>query len=159
MKKVLLVLCIVMMGSMFAFAAPTTYNAHDNTFCDIQRETVYDPDGTGPIGKVFVGGIDDETTNCGIANYALNGFKVGFAAHVPPNDIFVTSGPVLATAVAFGSSGATSYMLVLRVNNGCGLAAYSGDGTGNFLYAEDTCTLGSTPTSGVGKRPLTAARQ
>ncbi len=165
MKKVLLAVCVVMMGSMFASAASTHYTVSLTTFCDIWNLTLDKGfngiTGLPTAGKVFVWGDHDLNTNCGLGvDLDTIGQKHGASAKVPPNDLFGTSQAVLdiqdtENAALSGSQEPVEFLL--RVTNGCGAAAYIG-GTGfgaNIFIAEDTCTVGPAP-SRKGLKPMIA---
>src|SRR5258706_11625452 len=90
----LLVLCVVMMGSLFASA--THYTVTLTNFCDTWGLTV--DKGNTPAGtlapKLFVWGVHDAPGTC-TGTLDTIGFKHGANFHVPPNDIYGTSHAVL----------------------------------------------------------------
>ena len=145
MKKMLFVLCVVMMGSLFASA--THYTVTLTNFCDTWGLTL--DRGNTPAGllapKVFVWGVHDAPGVC-TGTLDTIGEKHGANFHVPPNDIYGTSNPVLDISDVEGNPSPVEFLI--RVTNGCGAAAYTGGQSfgGNFFIAEDTCTVGPAPT-------------
>ncbi len=146
MKKIVVLVCVVLLGSVFASAAATHYTVTLTDYCDIWSVTLdkgINAFTGGPIaGKVFVWGTHDELTNCGITTYDTIGEKHGASAAVPPNNIYGTSQAVLDVQDTENTPEPTEFLL--RVTNGCGAAVYTG-GTnygGNIYFNEDTCSVG-----------------
>ncbi len=154
MKKMLLVLCVVMMGSLFASA--THYTVTLTNFCDSWGLTV--DHGNTPAGllapKKFVWGVHDPAAVC-TGTFDTIGMKHGVAFNVPPNDIFGTG---IANLDIFDVEGNPAPIeFLIRVTSGCGAAAYVGGQSfgGHFFIAEDTCTVGPAPTR-TGLKPMVA---
>ncbi len=145
MKKMLLVLCVVMMGSLFASA--THYTVTLTNFCDSWGLTL--DKGNTPAGalapKVYVWGVHDPAAVC-TGTLDTIGQKHGASAKVPPNNISNTSNAVLDISDVEGNP--TPIEFLIRVTNGCAAAAYLGGQSfgGNFFINEDTCTVGPAPT-------------
>ena len=154
MKKMLFVLCVVMMGSLFASA--THYTVTLNDFCDTWGLTL--DKGNTPAGalapKVFVWGVHDAPGTC-TGTLDTIGMKHGASAKVPPNDIFATSNALLDIQDVEANPNTIEF--TIRVTNGCGAAAYIGGQTfgGHFFIAEDTCVVGPAPTR-TGLKPMVA---
>src|SRR5712692_412143 len=137
MKKMLFVLCVVMMGSLFASA--THYTVTLTNFCDTWSLTL--DHGNTPAGlsapKIFVWGAHDVPAVC-TGTFDTIGQKHGANFLVPPNNISGLSNPVLDISDTEG--GATPVEFLIRVTNGCAAAAYIGGQSfgGNFFINEDT---------------------
>jgi hypothetical protein len=105
MKKMLFVLCVVMLASLIASAqlvSPTTYDRAFSGYCDGYRLVLQKltSSGTGS-SKIYVGGFHDLVDLCGLpTNASVVGQKHGTGANVPPHQIVGVSGPVLDTADA-----------------------------------------------------------
>jgi hypothetical protein len=152
MKKMLLVLCLVMMGSLFASA--THYTVTLTNFCDTWDLTL--DKGNTAAGthapKVYVWGAHDPAGTC-TGTLDTIGQKHGASAKVPPNDFFGSSQAVLDISDVEGSPSPIEFLL--RVTNGCAAAAYTGGAGfgGNFFIAADTCTVGPRATK-AGLKPM-----
>jgi hypothetical protein len=147
MKKIVLVLCVVMMGSLLASAAPTHYSVALTNFCDTWSLTL--DKGHTPAGtlapKIYVWGVHDAPGTC-VGTFDTIGQKHSASAKVPPNNISATSQAVLDISDVEGNP--TPVEFLIRVTNGCAAAVYIGGQSfgGNFFLAEDTCTVGPAPT-------------
>jgi hypothetical protein len=156
MKKMLLVLCVVMMGSLFASA--THYTVTLNSFCDswdLNLNKGYNFNTGLPFPtKVYVWGHHDVPAVC-TGTFETIGMKHGAGSTVPPNNLFGTSNAVFDISDTEGGSIPVEFLI--RVTNGCGAAAYlGGDAFGvasSVFVNEDTCTVGPAPTR-VGLKPM-----
>ena len=159
MKKMLLVLCVVLIGSMLASAKAKTYTVTLNDFCDIWTLTL-DKGNTsaGSLApQIYVWGNHDLLSRCGLANYDTIGQKHGANAKVPPNDAFGTSQALLDIQDTENAPSPVEF--TLRVTSGCAAAAFAGGASfgGNFELAEDGCAVGPAPTR-TGLKPMVAIR-
>jgi hypothetical protein len=159
MKKMLLVLCLVMMASLLASAAPSThYTVTLTNFCDTWDLTL--DKGNTAAGttapKIYVWGVHDPAGTCTGALDTI-GQKHGANAKVPPNDLFGSSQAVLDISDAEGFPSPIEFLL--RVTNGCAAAAYTGGASfgGNFFIAADTCTVGPRAQK-AGLKPMIPRR-
>jgi len=157
MRKMLLVLCVVAMGSALASAAASThYTVTLNDFCDTWDLTldkgVNINTGTAIGPKVFVWGFHDVPNVC-TGTLDTIGQKHGASAKVPPNDLFGSSQAVLD--INDGEGAGIPGEFLIRVTNGCGAAVYEGGGDfgANFFIAEDGCTVGAAKRK-AGLKPI-----
>ncbi len=101
MKKMLLVVCVVMLASLIASAqlvSPTTYNRTFYGYCDGEHLVLQKiASGTGVFStKVYVAGYQDLVDGCGFSSNApVVGQKHGVGAKVPPAYFVGISAPVL----------------------------------------------------------------
>jgi hypothetical protein len=169
MKKMLLVLCVVMLASLIVSAQlvkPTTYDRTFYGYCNgehmvLQKQAT----GTGMGSpKVYVAGFEDLTSACGLPyNGPTVGQKHGLAAKVFPH-FGSTGGPVLDIAsaaedainVAF--TGIQEEWIVDVVNNvAAGYFSFLGsDGDYIFTVVNLTNGLPSKTGNAVGKPVLGA---
>lgn len=105
MKKMLLVLCVVMVFSLLASAQlvkPTTYDRTFYGFCNGEHMVLQKLTSSG-IGstKVYVAGYEDLTSACGFPyNAPTVGQKHSIGPKVPPHDLTGAGGSVLDLADA-----------------------------------------------------------
>lgn len=106
MKKMLLVVCVVMLASLIAssqLVSPTTYNRTFYGYCDGEHLVLQKiASGTGVFStKVYVGGYHDLVDGCGrSSNAPVVGQKHSVSAKVPPAYFVGLGRPVLDTADA-----------------------------------------------------------
>jgi len=105
MRKLLLVLCVVMVGSLVASAqlvSPTVYDRTFYGFCNGEHMVLQKlaASGTGHT-KTYVAGYEDLTSACGFPyNAPTVGQKHGVSPSTPPHDLNGLAGPVLDIADA-----------------------------------------------------------
>lgn len=148
MKKMLLVLAVVVVGSLAANAK--VFNFSFDGFCD-QMETVRYSPNPGVIPVVFLKGQHDFTP-CGGGFVNIGGFKHGNNANIPPNVAPVDdySDP---TEGLYGINYSLQYLVhEPTLSAGCVWANYIGNGNGNYLLFTGTCTKfsGAAPQKGPG---------
>jgi hypothetical protein len=126
MKKMLLILTVVMVGSLAANAAPVQFNFTFDGFCDAMETTQYSPGAN--IANIFLTGTHD-LSPCGIPSNFVGGFKHDVAT---PEDPAV---PFSGLTFPIPSSGrcALPYSCIALSTASCLWASYFSDGSGNFL--------------------------
>ncbi len=151
MKKMLLVMTVVLVGSLAASAAPVTFNFSFDGFCDQMETTRYTPGAGFP--KKFLTGIHD-FSNCGIPNVAVGGFQHGNPSAIPPNVAPVNdySDPFLG--FFYGIPDSLQYLVhePNALHPACVWANYTSNGNANYLINSGTCTrfAGAAPKGRAG---------
>ena len=150
MKRMLLILTLVLVGSLAANAAPASiqFNFTFDGFCDAMETTQYSPGAN--IASIFLTGTHD-LSPCGIPSNFVGGFKHDMATpgKIPPflSPVLDLSDPILGTLYALPYS--LQYLVHKRP---CLWANYFSDGTGNYLNNFGSCTR-FTGAKAEGKRP------
>lgn len=139
MKKMLLVITVVLVGSLAASAAPVVFNFQFDGFCDNMQTKRYTP---GPgLPKKFLTGIHDLATGCGGTIVAVGGFQHGNPASVAPN-----VSPVNDYGDPIEGIYGLPYSLQYLVHEpnaahpACVWSNYFSNGNGNYLFNNGTCT-------------------
>jgi len=153
MKKMLLVITVVLVGSLAASAAPVVFNFSFDGFCDNMTTHRYTP-GTG-FPKKFLAGIHHigSAPNCGAIDSFVGGFQHGNPAAVAPNVTPVNdySDPIEGL---YGSPYSLQYLVhePNALHPACVWSNYFSNGNANYLFNNGTCTpfAGAAPQKGTG---------
>jgi hypothetical protein len=152
MKKMLLVLTVVLIGSLAASAAPIVFNFSFDGFCDNMTTIRYTP-GTG-FPKKFLAGVHNLIGPCGgFIDSNVGGFQHGNPLAIPPNVAPVNdySDPIEGL---YGYNASLQYLVhePNAAHPSCVWANYLGNGNANYLLFSGTCTRfnGAAP---QGRRP------
>ncbi len=139
MKKMLLVLTVVLVGSLAASAAPVVFNFQFDGFCDYMQTHRYTPGAGFP--KKFLAGVH-VFQSCGYAiNSNVGGFQHGNPSAIPPN-----VAPVNDYSDPFEGLYGINYSLQYLVHEpnvthpACVWANYYSNGNANYLLYSSTCT-------------------
>jgi len=139
MKKMLLVLTVVLVGSLAASAAPVVFNFQFDGFCDNMKTHRYTPG--SPVPKKLLAGIHDLTSGCGGVTVAVGGFQHGNPIAISP---FVA--PVNDYSDPIEGLYGVNYSLQYLVHEpnvthpACVWANYYSNGNANYLLYSSTCT-------------------
>jgi len=139
MKKMLLVITVVLVGSLAASAAPVVFNFQFDGFCDNMQTKRYTPGAGFP--KKFLTGIHDITSGCGGVTVAVGGFQHGNPAAIVPNVTPVNdySDPVEGI---YGLPYSLQYLVhePNAAHPACVWANYFSNSNANYLFNSGTCT-------------------
>lgn len=168
MKKMLLVVCVVMLASLIVSAQlvkPTTFDRTFYGYCNGEHMVLQKQTSSGAnSAKTFVAGFEDLTSACGYpSNAPTVGQKHGLGATTLPHS--GAGGPVLdigsaaVDALVGGFSGIQEEWLMDVVNNvAAGYASFLGsDGDYIFTVVQLTNGLPSKTGNAVG-RPVLGAK-
>ncbi len=141
MKKILLVLTVVLVGSLAASAAPVVFNFQFDGFCDYMQTIRYTPS-SGVIPKKILAGTHFVGTPCGLTfDSKVGGFQHGNPLSIAPNVTPVNdySDPIEGL---YGINESLQYLVhepTLTFPN-CVWANYISNGSVNYLIFTGTCT-------------------
>ena len=140
MKKMLLVITVVLVGSLAASAAPVVFNFSFDGFCDNMTTVRYTPGAGFP--KKFLAGTHNIIVPCGgFFDSHVGGFQHGNPASVPPNVSPVNdySDPIEGL---YGANYSLQYLVhePNAAHPACVWANYFSAGTANYLLFSGTCT-------------------
>lgn len=150
MKRMLLVLTMVLVGSLAANAKVVTLDF--DGFCDGIDAVRFSPG--APIPMVWLKGVHEFVTGCGFPfNVPVSGFKHGNNMFNPPFVAPVDDFSDPSESVLFALPYSLQY-LVHEPNAvaGCVWANFFGNGSGMYLILTGTCTF---PTQAQHKRAHT----
>ena len=140
MKKMLLVITVVLVGSLAASAAPVVFNFQFDGFCDNMQTHRYTPG--SPVPKKLLAGIHDLTSGCGGITVAVGGFQHGNPTAISP---FVA--PVNDYSDPIEGIYGVPYSLQYLVHEpnalhpACVWSNYFSNSAANYLFYSDlTCT-------------------
>jgi hypothetical protein len=161
MKKMLLVLCAVMVCSLLASAqiSPTVYNRTFVGYCNGVHAVLQKLASSGEgSSKVFVGGYDDILDACGYPyNSPIVGQKHGIGSTVPPH--FGSTGTVLDIADGLEDAVAGTYTgiqieYLLNVTNNVFAGYYGNTSDIDYWYLYDSMANGlPSKTNSMTKLP------
>jgi len=141
MKKMLLVMTVVLVGSLAASAAPVTFNFTFDGFCDYMTTTRYTPGAGFP--KKFLTGVHHVFDGCGFGvNTDVGGFQHGNPSAIPPNVAPVNDYSDPYEGTAYGAPYSLQYLVhePNATHPACVWANYFSNGNANYIINNGTCT-------------------